>query len=181
MTTTRERLEAVLDEMRGVFARMDADAVPHLAGSIIAARRIFLYGAGRNGLVLQAFAMRLAHLGLDAHFVGQLSAPPAASGDLFLVALALGALPTGDALSASARAAGAKVAVVSARPQKVVGADLLLHLPAQTMADPMTSVLALGSPFELALSLLCDLTVAELMLRLDRSNEDLAARHTNLL
>ena len=27
MTTTRERLEAVLDEMRGVFARMDADAV----------------------------------------------------------------------------------------------------------------------------------------------------------
>ena len=70
---------------------------------------------------------------------------------------------------------------VSARPQKVVGADLLLHLPAQTMADPMTSVLALGSPFELALSLLCDLTVAELMLRLDRSNEDLASRHTNLL
>jgi hypothetical protein len=49
------------------------------------------------------------------------------------------------------------------------------------MADPMTSVLALGSPFELALSLLCDLTVAELMLRLDRSNEDLASRHTNLL
>ena len=181
MTTTRERLEAVLDEMRGVFAQMDADAVPQLAGSIIVARRIFLYGAGRTGLVLQAFAMRLAHLGLDAHFVGQLSAPPAASGDLFLVALALGALPTGDALSASARAAGAKVAVVSARPQKVVSADLLLHLPAQTMADPMTSVLALGSPFELALSLFCDLTVAELMLRLDRGNEDLAARHTNLL
>ena len=44
-----------------------------------------------------------------------------------------------------------------------------------------SSVLPLGSPFELALSLLCDLTVAELMLRLGRSNDDLAKRHTNLL
>ncbi len=181
MTTTSQRLEAVLDEMRGVFARMDADAVPQLAGSILAARRIFLYGAGRTGLVLQAFAMRLAHLGLDAHYVGQLAAPPAASGDLFVVALAVGTLPTGDALASSARAVAAKVAVISARPQRVVGADLVVHLPAQIMADPMTSVLPLGSPFELALSLLCDLTVAELMLRLGRSNEDLAARHTNLL
>ena len=49
------------------------------------------------------------------------------------------------------------------------------------MADPMTSVLPLGSPFELALSLVCDLTVAELMPRLGRSNDDLAKRHTNLL
>jgi 6-phospho-3-hexuloisomerase len=181
MTTTSQRLEAVLDEMRGVFARMDADSVPRLAEAIVAAKRIFLYGAGRTGLVLQAFAMRLAHLGLDAHFVGQLSAPPAAGSDLFVVALAVGTLPTGDALAASARAAGAKVAVITARPQKVVGADLVVHLPAQIMADPMTSVLPLGSPFELALSLLCDLTVVELMLRLGRSNEDLAARHTNLL
>ena len=181
MTTTNQRLEAVLDEMRGVFARMDADAVPCLAGSIIGARRIFLYGAGRTGLALQAFAMRLSHLGLDAHYVGQLSAPPAANGDLFVVALAIGTLPTGDALVASARAAGAKVVVISARPQGVVGADLVVHLPAQIMADPMTSVLPLGSPFELALTLLCDLTVVELMLRLDRSNDDLAKRHTNLL
>ena len=119
MITTSQRLEAVLDEMRGVFARMDAEAVPQLAGAIIAARRIFLYGAGRTGLVLQAFAMRLTHLGLDAHYVGQLSAPPAASGDLFVVALAVGTLPTGDALATSARAAGAKVAVISARPQRL--------------------------------------------------------------
>ncbi|HEU4379845.1 MAG TPA: 6-phospho-3-hexuloisomerase, partial [Hyphomicrobiaceae bacterium] len=79
MTTINQRLEAVLDEMRDVFARMDAGSVPRLAGSIIAAKRIFLYGAGRTGLVLQAFAMRLAHLGLEAHYVGQLSAPPATS------------------------------------------------------------------------------------------------------
>jgi hypothetical protein len=45
----------------------------------------------------------------------------------------------------------------------------------------MTSLLPLGSPFELALSLYCDLVVVELMQRLDLGNSDLAERHANLL
>jgi D-arabinose 5-phosphate isomerase GutQ len=92
----------------------------------------------------------------------------------------LGKLPTGDALIGSARNAGARIAVISARPE-LVNADLVIGLPAQTMADPMTSLLPLGSPFELALSLYCDLVVGELMKRLNKNNDDLAARHANLL
>ena len=179
--STAYNLDKLLGEMRDVFARMPADAVPQLAGEIAAARRVLINGVGRNGLVLQAFAMRLMHIGLDAHFVGQLSAPPVGKGDLLLTALAIGHLPTGDAIIGLAKAAGARIAMISARPELVQRADLVVPLPAQTMADPMTSILPLGSPFELALSLLCDLTVVELMTKLGRSNADLAARHTNLL
>jgi 6-phospho-3-hexuloisomerase len=179
--TTLERLEAVLSEMRNVFARMEGDPVARLASEVSNARRIAVYGAGRNGLVLQAFAMRLAHLGLDGHYVGQLSAPPIGPGDVFVTAMALGRLPTADALVQTARGQGARVTVISARPAAVAGADVVIDLPAQTMADPMTSVLPLGSPFELALSLLCELTVSELMSCLGRTNSDLASRHTNLL
>lgn len=179
--STVEQLESILDEMRGVFARVPADTVAQLAREIANARRIFAYGAGRNGLVLQAFAMRLMHLGLDGHFVGQLSAPPIGAGDLLLTALALGRLPTADALIGSARTAGARIAAITAKPELVHAADLVVPLPAQTMADPMTSILPLGSPFELALALLCDLTVVELMVLLGRSNAELAARHANLL
>ena len=179
--STAEQLEAILAEMRGVFDKVPADAVAQLAREIAGTNRILVYGAGRTGLVLQAFSMRLMHLGLDGHFVGQLSAPPVRTGDLLLAVLALGRLPTADALIGSARAAGARVAAISARPELVQGADLVVPLPAQTMADPMTSLLPLGSQFELALALLCDLTVVELMALLGRSNADLAARHANLL
>ncbi len=179
--STAERLEAILAEMREVFARMPADAVAQLAREIANARRILVYGAGRNGLALQAFAMRLMHLGLDGHFVGQLAAPPVARGDLLLAALSVGRLPTGDAIIGSAKAAGARIAVISGRPELVLAADLVVPLPAQTMADPMTSILPLGSPFELALWLLCDLTVVELMTLLGQSKADLAARHANVL
>lgn len=179
--STTERLEEILNEMRDVFARLDPDAVPAFAREITKARRILVYGAGRTGLVLQAFAMRLMHLGLDGHFVGQLSAPPVGKGDLLVAVLSVGKLPTGDALIGTARGAGARVLVISSRPALVSGADVTIGLPAQTMADPMTSVLPLGSPFELALSLFCDLAVVELMSMLGQSNADLAPRHANLL
>jgi 6-phospho-3-hexuloisomerase len=181
MTTTLERLDAVLAEMRTVFTAMAPDAVPLLAAEILRARRLALYGVGRNGLVLQAFAMRLAHLGLDAHFVGQLAAPPIGTGDLFLAAVALGRLPTADALAATARAAKARIGILTAAPARCLRAELIVHLPAQTMADPPSSLLPLGSPFELALSLLCELTVVELTAQLGRTSEDLARRHANLL
>jgi 6-phospho-3-hexuloisomerase len=179
--TAIDRLDAVLAEMREVFARMDEDAVPQLASEIEGAGRTFIYGAGRNGLVLQAFAMRLMHLGLDAHYVGQLSAPPTGPGDVLITAMALGRLPSADAFVETARRRGVRISVITARPAAVMGADRVINLPAQTMADPMTSVLPLGSPFELALMLLCELTVVELMGRLGRTNADLAVRHANLL
>jgi 6-phospho-3-hexuloisomerase len=148
--TMAKRLAEVLEEMRMVFARMDSDAVSRLAGEIVSARRILVYGVGRNGLVLQAFAMRLMHLDLDGHFVGQLATPPVAKGDLLLVASAIGRLPTADAIITSAKAAGARIAVISGRPKQVSNADVIIALPAQTMADPVTSILPLGSQFELA-------------------------------
>lgn len=97
------------------------------------------------------------------------------------IALALGRLPTGDALLATARAAGARTAVVTTAPEKVEGADLTLHLPGRTMADPPCPDLPLGSGFELALSLFFDLTVVELVGRLGLGNADIAKRHANLL
>ena len=180
MSATLDRLDAVLAEMRAVFAA-SPDAVDTLATEIQKARRVALYGIGRNGLVLQAFAMRLMHLGSDVHFVGQLSAPPVAPGDLVIAAIALGRLPTADAVLAAAHTARARTLVITARPKLVQGADAVIELPAQTMADPPKSILPLGSAFELALSLLCDLTVVELMKRLNRTNADLLARHANLL
>lgn len=180
MSETLARLDTVLAEMRAVFAASPG-AVDRLAAEIQNAKRVAIYGIGRNGLVLQAFAMRLMHLGIDAHFVGQLSAPPVAKGDLVFAAVALGRLPTADAVLAAARKAGARTLVITARPKQVESADAIVELPAQTMTDAPKSLLPLGSAFELALSLLCDLAIVELMRRFNRTNADLLARHANLL
>ncbi|GAB4166838.1 MAG: SIS domain-containing protein [Thalassobaculales bacterium] len=171
-------LEAALAEAR---AAITPEAVAALAGEVTAARRCFLYGVGRNGLMLQAFAMRLHHLGLEAPFVGQLATPPIGPGDVLVLAAALGSLPSADAMAAAAARAGARVAVITARPEKVPLAHLRINLPARTMDDAGTGALPLGSGFELALHLLCEVVVVHILEQRRLTDADLAARHANLL
>ena len=58
-------VDAVLDEQRRVFAKLSQAGFERFCRAIDDAGRVFLYGVGRNGLMLQAFAMRLGHLGIE--------------------------------------------------------------------------------------------------------------------
>jgi 6-phospho-3-hexuloisomerase len=176
-----------LAEAGAVLARMPADAHAPLARELAAARRIAVHSAGRTGLILRGLAMRLFHLGLDAHVVGDMTCPPLGAGDLLLVNAATGDLPSGLAHIASAGRAGARVAVTTAGPDGPAAraADLVLHVPGQTMANDLGgaggSALPMGSQYELALFAICEVLVLELM---DARSVDFAAmraRHANLL
>lgn len=174
-------LPAILAEQKAVLDQVETQALSELCDHMLAAPRILLYGVGRNGLVLQCLAMRLMHLGFEAHFVGQLSAPPIGAGDILLTAASLGSLPSVDAMARSAKQHGAWLAAFSARPEKVPLADLVIRLPGQTMDDPQVSPLLLGGAFELALLILCEWIAIELKERRAIPAADIRARHTNLL
>lgn len=157
-----------------------------VVGALASARRIACHGVGREGLMMRALAMRLYHLGLDAHVVGDMSCPPVGPGDLLLVSAGPGAFSTVEALIGVARAAGARVACVTAQPQGRApqAADIILHIPAQTMADDSgaaaTSVLPMGSLYEGAQYLAFELLVLALRDRLGLDPLAMRDRHTNL-
>ena len=174
-----------LGDLARVFARLAPGAETALIEAIVAARRIAIYGAGREGLQMDGLAMRLFHLGLDVHVVGDMTTPPLGVGDLLLVSSGPGASNIGDALIAVAREAGAKIAVVTAQPgaRTPQRADILFHIPAQTMADDRggeVSVLPMGSLVETAQMVLFELVVLALRDRLGESAGTMRARHTNL-
>ena len=175
-----------LAEAGAVLARMPADAHVPLARAIVAAKRIALHGAGRTGLLLRGLAMRLHHLGLDAHVVGDMTCPPLGEGDLLIVNAATGDLPSGLAHIASARKSGARIAVITAVPagEAARGADVVLHLPGQTMANDITgggSALPMGSQYELALFVVSEVLVLELVDALGADFAAMRARHANIL
>ncbi len=174
-----------LTEIGEVFARLPDDAADGLIEAVLGARRMAVYGCGREGLQLRGFAMRLFHLGRDVHVVGDMTVPPLDEGDLLLVSSGPGSLTTGDALIGVARRAGAKVAVITAQPDGPTpsSADVVTVLPAQTMADDQgarTSVLPMGSLFETAQMVFFELVVLRLRERLGETAETMRARHTNL-
>lgn len=171
-------------ELAAVAARMDEEALAPTLRAITDAKRVMLYGCGREGLMMRALAMRLHHLGLDVCMQGDMTAFPLGPGDLFLCAAGPGALSTASALCAVAQDAGARVLVVTAEPQGATAAmaDDLLVIPAQTMARDIggTSVLPMGSLFEGALFLVFEVLVLRLRDALGETAETMRARHTNM-
>lgn len=173
-------------ELGQAAAAVDPAAMTGLADEVASARRVVLHALGREGLMMRALAMRLYHLGLDAHVWGDMSAPPVGPGDLFLVTVGPGALPTTEALIGIARAAGARTACVTAQPGGPAprACDRVLVIPAQTMADDQgpapASILPMGSVFEGAQFLVFELLVLTLRDRLGETPETMRARHTNL-
>ena len=182
--TLRELAARALAELQDVFARIGDDAAEPLIAAIRGARRIALYGVGREGLQMKGFAMRLYHLGLDAHVVGDMSTPPIGTGDLLIVSAGPGAFSTVLALIGVARNAGARVAVVTAQPrgEAAQAADIVVHIPAQTMADDRggASVLPMGSLYEAAQMIFFEVVILLLRDRLGETAESMRARHTNL-
>jgi 6-phospho-3-hexuloisomerase len=172
-------------EIRDAVAAIDPAAMDGLVAEIAAARRIVLCGVGREGLMMRALAMRLYHMGLDAHVVGDMSCPALGPGDLLVASAGPGGFSTIDALIGVARGAGARVACVTAEPTGSAprAADRVLVIPAQTMANDQagpTSVLPMGSLFEGAQYLAFELLVLALRDRLGVSPDAMRARHTNL-
>jgi 6-phospho-3-hexuloisomerase len=177
--------ERALGDLAEVFARLQPGAEEPFVEAIVAAKRIAIYGAGREGLQMDGFAMRLFHMGRDVHLVGDMTTPPLGVGDLLIVSSGPGASNIGDALIGVAKEAGAKIAVVTAQPDGRTPrqADALFHIPAQTMADDRggrVSILPMGSLFETAQMILFEMIIIKLRARLGETAETMRARHTNL-
>lgn len=177
---------AALADLSAVFDQIDDAAVDALVDRLIAARRIVVFGAGRERLQIMGLAMRLFHLGMDVAVTGDMTTPPVGPGDALLATCGPGELSTATALMAVARQAGAEVLAITAQPDGVSlrSADFVLTLPAQTMADDQVgepaSILPMGSRYEGGLFILFEVMVLRLQDRLGRSAAEMRANHTNL-
>lgn len=197
----------VLDEIQQVFKSVEngldnpaTDLVEEIAR--VKDKRIVLHGVGREGLMMRAFTMRLYHLGLNAHCLGDMSCPPIGEGDLFIASAGPGSFSSVDALITTARDAGARVIVATAQPGGKAPrlGHATIYLPAQTMADDnvgngsnlsptadvagqqynQEKILPMGSVYEGAMFVLFEIAVFLLRRKLGETVETMRTRHTNL-
>ncbi|CCO08836.1 6-phospho-3-hexuloisomerase [Desulforamulus hydrothermalis] len=175
----------VITELAAVYNQVKDEAIMNLVEEIVRAKRVFIYGLGRERLMLQAFAMRLMHLGVQVYMVGDVTTPGISEGDLFITSSGTGHLSTVAALQSIAQNAKARIVFITAHPEAPLprAADAVIKIPAQTMKDSSqnkTSRQPMGSLFEQAQLLLLDTAVILLQERLQQKDEDMEKRHTNL-
>lgn len=185
--TVADALGTIDRELRDVTAALrQADPQPFESALRLLsdAERVFVHGAGRSGLALRSTAMRLMHLGLRVHVVGEVTTPAIRRGDVLLVASGSGT--TGGIVQAARTAAdvGARVLAISTTAEAPLSdiAETTLVIPAATKTDRSGTASAqyAGSLFEQAVAILGDALFHALWQRSGRSADDLWPRHANL-
>jgi 6-phospho-3-hexuloisomerase len=164
-------IEAVLEELGETMRAVDQAALRKLQERLVAARRVFVAGAGRSGLVVRAFAMRLMHLGLHVYVVGDVTTPAFAAGDLLVIGSGSGETDSLCVVGRKAKALGGILAVVTIVPSSTLGqlADVVVRVDAdspkaaaQAGRPPRRSVQPMGTLFEQTMLLLLDAVVMRL-------------------
>ncbi|GAA4672400.1 6-phospho-3-hexuloisomerase [Frondihabitans cladoniiphilus] len=171
-------------ELRATLqAVAEADLDP-FAAALAGADRVFVHGAGRSGLALRMTAMRLMHLGLTVHVVGEVTTPAADQGDVLLTASGSGTTSGILRAAETAQSAGCTVLAITTAPDSPLArlsAEVLV-VPAAAKLDRSGSVSTqyAGSLFEQAVVLIGDALFDHLWRRSGLSADDLWPRHANL-
>lgn len=177
--------DAVLNEIRESLTEVDEKAKERFFDLLNAADRVFVFGAGRSGLIMRAFAMRLMHCGYTVHFVGDVTAPPIRKGDLFLIGSASGEKGMGLVLAKRIKDMGIPMVLFSTNTLNSISqlADLTIKILAPTKRPDNTvqTVQLPGCRFEQSLMLFCDLLILEILEQdNDITMQTLKDNHTNL-
>ena len=77
-------MDAILRDLKRILDAVSEERTERFLRAIREARRVFMYGVGRSGLVARMFGMRLVHLGRDATIVGDTTTPAIRQGDLLM-------------------------------------------------------------------------------------------------
>ena len=175
------RMNTIIEELDRSSKTIAPEKLQEVIKKIKEHKRIFVYGTGRSGLMLKAFAMRLMQIGLNSYVVGETTTPSVQEGDLLIVASASG--ETGSMTAESAVKQGVDLIVISSAPESTLGK---IHAPdieieaATKFATSKVSVQPLGSLFEQMLLMVFDTIILEMSEEKEGSNEDMAKRHASL-
>ncbi|SUX97124.1 3-hexulose-6-phosphate isomerase [Citrobacter youngae] len=156
-------------DLHQAMARIDDATLTRLEQAIAEANAIFVFGAGRSLLMLKAVAMRLMHIGLKVHVVGDVVTPALQEGDLLLLASASGETASLVNVATKAQQLGGTVALLTIFPESTLGklAEVVVRIPAYTDKlpdgpDNVKGILPGGSLFEEAVMVLGDAMIVNL-------------------
>lgn len=179
-----EWLKIDLNELSSLTGSMDEKQLEDLCQHILAAKRIFVVGKGRTGLVMEMFAMRLMQMGRTAFVAGASTTPAIRGGDLLVAGSGSG--ETAGVVSSAKKAAKekAKLAVITSQPESTLAkmADSLVILPGgvSKLNVDQESKIPLGSVLEQSLLVVLDGVSAYLAKELHQTNRTMMDRHANL-
>ena len=191
--TVKECMKSVLDHVRSYIDRIRDEDIDLMIRTLLEARKIFIMGAGRSGLVGRAFAMRLMHLDLDVHVVGETTTPAFTENDVLITISGSGETNSVLTSATVAKQKGGKVVAITSYPGSTLGqmADCLVVVKGRTKDSvpasyierelhPYQQLTPMGTLFEDCCMIFLEGIVASLMEVLEKGEKDMKAKHAVL-
>lgn len=189
-----DAVDEILDNVRKVSDSLDPENIQQMNNILKTSQNVFVMGLGRSGLMARAFAMRLMHLGISVYVVGETITPAITSEDCLLAISGSGETLSIISAAEMAQKRSAKIIAVTSYVDSTVGkiADLVVHIEGRTKIDSEKNYLTrqingkhqslspLGTLFEVTSLIFLDGIIAQLMVEMGKTEEDLKARHTVL-
>jgi 6-phospho-3-hexuloisomerase len=177
-------ITTVADEISEVLSKVEEEEAIHLSEQLKKAKRIFVYGEGRSGLMGKAFAMRLMHGGFQVYVIGETIPPSMDEGDLLIAISGSGSTGAIVQFASKAKEIGASVFLVTTnRGSKLASiSDGIMGIPAATKyrrAEEPATIQPLGNQFDQSVHLVLDAVIIGTLEDGD-TNETMAKRHANI-
>lgn len=184
MQTTQYLDEIIKELQRSVNLISDEDA-ERLADRILQSGKIFAAGAGRSGLMVKSFVMRLMQMGFEAYVVGETVTPNLEKNDLFIIGSGSGETKSLVPMAQKAKSLEGIVAAVTIFPDSVIGtlSDITVKLPGSPKDKSEGSyqtIQPMGALFEQTLLLFFDAVILKLMEKKGLDSGTMFGRHANL-
>ncbi len=194
MKVLRDAMFVIAKHVERVAESLDEEQVERFVDEILKAKKVFVYGAGRSGLVGKAFAMRLMHLDINVYVIGEIITPSLTEGDVLILISGSGETTSVVNAAKIAKKAGAKIILITTYPNSTAGkmADHIVVIEGRTklkgerdfmlrqIKGEHYSLAPLGTLFEATVMIFLDGVIAELMDRLGKSEEDLREKHATI-
>ncbi len=173
------RADQYISERVGkVLAHVDPTVIVRILELLRKAPKVFVYGAGRSGIVGRAFAMRLVQGGLSAYVIGESVTPIVQQGDVVVIFSGQGESYSSIQTANIVRRQGADLIVITARESSKLAHTATVLLPLDFPEDADRSKYApLGTLFESASLRLGDAIIAEWMRERGETEDSMRRRH----
>lgn len=181
----REAKRVAVQECAQALNEISDAQSEELIEAILGADKVFFVGVGRVLLSLQAVCKRFAHLGIDAHYVGEITEPAITGRDLLIVGSGSGESLFPVAIAKKAKTIGAKVAWIGSNAESTIAslADHQVRIPVQSKLarpDELRSQQPMTSLFEQSLLLYGDAIARVIVERKQLELSSLWQYHANL-
>lgn len=175
-------LKEIIENLEKNIDEIDRQTVDRIATEIINRKRVYVYGAGRSGLIAKAFAQRLMHIGFESYVIGETITPAVNPGDIVMLVTGSGETPSVIAIGNKAKSIGALIITITSRPMSTVASfsDIVLIIKGKTKLIERKSYAPFTSLFDTATLAILDSIAALIMDKMGIDESVIAKRHANV-